>query len=401
MQTQLHTLQNEHSKDLASVESNHQSFIADLESRLDASHRAKVAEIRKTHTAQVAQLEADAASALASLSEIEASNAEAVRLARDELSPETAEQIRGLEQNLRSAKEDAEAKTMQIHSLQSLKGILAQLEEEGKQAEQDHEEERNGWENERGSMVLKMSELQARMADTERDYAQRLSDARLKNEQEWQSKVDDLEKRLSAAHDDKSKATSELEDRLRGLERELVAVSEKVATAANVPTPAATTAEPLASPTTSATPAAVAAPLPNQDKSRKASGLGASRWASKEDNSSPSTPRTPPSPSARALPAAIEATPVSTTSAAHDEAPQSQQQQSAPTKPSKPNVAGSLKGIEEQIRQLDALSEEFLEEHEKMAGMLSRATAAKSPRDDGEGLGGRDRVGSVGNGGEA
>jgi hypothetical protein len=33
--------------------------------------------------------------------------------------------------------------------------------------------------------------------------------------------------------------------------------------------------------------------------------------------------------------------------------------------------------------------------------MLSRVTGTKSPRDDGEGLGGRDRVGSVGNGGEA
>jgi C4-type Zn-finger protein len=36
------------------------------------------------------------------------------------------------------------------------------------------------------------------------------------------------------------------------------------------------------------------------------------------------------------------------------------------------NVAGQLAGIHEQIKQLDEMSEDFLEDHQKMASILSR-----------------------------
>jgi hypothetical protein len=45
---------------------------------------------------------------------------------------------------------------------------------------------------------------------------------------------------------------------------------------------------------------------------------------------------------------------------------------SAATPSGKRNLAGQLAGIHEQIKQLDELSEEFLEEHQKMARTLSR-----------------------------
>lgn len=57
--------------------------------------------------------------------------------------------------------------------------------------------------------------------------------------------------------------------------------------------------------------------------------------------------------------------------AADPETPSETQGQGSPSK-SKRNVAGQLAGIQEQIRQLDDLSEDFLEEHQKMARTLSR-----------------------------
>jgi len=91
-------------------------------------------------------------------------------------------------------------------------------------------------------------------------------------------------------------------------------------------------------------------------------GLESSKWATAEDPATTS-PETPASPSTGLRGGAGDLN-------ALDEA-QAQETQTE-EKPSKHNVAGQLAGIQEQIRQLDEISGDFLVEHQKMARTLSK-----------------------------
>ncbi|KAK5050558.1 hypothetical protein LTR84_003839 [Exophiala bonariae] len=91
-------------------------------------------------------------------------------------------------------------------------------------------------------------------------------------------------------------------------------------------------------------------------------GLASSRWATPDDApaSTAETPASPPTGlrGGAADPDALVEAP--------SEAKQTEE------KPSKHNVAGQLAGIQEQIRQLDEISEDFLVEHQRMARTLSK-----------------------------
>lgn len=99
-------------------------------------------------------------------------------------------------------------------------------------------------------------------------------------------------------------------------------------------------------------------------------GLESSKWAAEQDQSpgagGADVDAAPPAP------AGLEEAPSAkrTSDTATEINPDSPDQPHTAT--GKRNVAGQLAGIQEQIKQLDDLSEDFLEEHQKMAKMLSR-----------------------------
>ncbi|KEF52156.1 uncharacterized protein A1O9_11782 [Exophiala aquamarina CBS 119918] len=91
-------------------------------------------------------------------------------------------------------------------------------------------------------------------------------------------------------------------------------------------------------------------------------GLESSKWATAEELATAS-PQTPASPSSGLRGGASDQDALDEVGA---DGPETEE------KPSKHNVAGQLAGIQEQIRQLDEISGDFLVEHQKMARTLSR-----------------------------
>ncbi|EXJ69204.1 uncharacterized protein A1O5_07240 [Cladophialophora psammophila CBS 110553] len=369
----------EHAKSVESSQAANESQFEELKKKMKGEHDSQLDEIMKTLESQwktqVDQLEEQNAAASARLAEAEKQHEQAwqkVKLEHEAALTRLQAELQGA----RNAAESGQSSTAQLEELQTQ---LAEAQGHAKEVEKNHH----------GAMVLANEERESALAAMKQELiaakeaaAQRPDPSQL---EELNKKYTDAQKELAALqekHDHAirearaeydtqlEKAFTELNDAklaaerapdservdgikatldeakktIASLEADLEGAMLEIETQRNLAESASKDAERFKAEATSlSSPKPAEKPVNTTSPRSPKQGLESSRWAKPGE-------------------AASEATGATT----EETAP------GAATNGKSLNVAGQLAGIQEQIRQLDDLSEDFLEEHQKMAGILSR-----------------------------
>ncbi|OAP54717.1 hypothetical protein AYL99_11165 [Fonsecaea erecta] len=384
----------EHSQSVESSQAANQTQYEELRKRMKEEHDNQLDEIMKTLESQwkgqVDQLEEQHAAASARLAEAEKQHEEALRKAKSE--HETA--LAQLQAELQGARDTAESSQSSSVELDDLRTQLVKAQEQAQEIEKRHHEAMVLAREERESALAAMKQelIEAKEAAAQRPDPSQLEELNQKYTiaqkelHELQEKHDhaireakaeydtQLERVLTELNDAKLAAQStttppeteqvvdaikasldEAKKTIVSLEAELEGAMLEIETQRNLAESAQKEVERFKAEATTTLPSPKAAGKSVNPLSPKP-GLESSRWAS--------------SPGAAPEDAAMSSMADNTTPAAAD--PEESSPVPAATNGKSRNVAGQLAGIQEQIKQLDDLSEDFLEEHQKMAGILSR-----------------------------
>lgn len=379
----------EHEQVLSSSKDAAQSQHGDLEKRLKADHESKLEELRKEldekHQAEVAELSQQHDSASARLAESVKQHSEALQRANEEHDGV----VKKIEADLQQAREQAQDKS-EIGELRSqlarLEAQLAQAQEAAEESQNKHSESMAAATAEReNALELVRSELDATRqaaeqrptaseleelskkaqkstADLQEQHARAIREVKAEHEAHLDKVLRDLEEAQRASQqpqdsgelDNVKHALEDAKKTIFQLQEELHGAILEVETQRSLAETAQNEVEELKK---GEVVALSSLDAPSTSKSPKSSspkpGLESSRWAAPETGEDAGT-------TVKQDPRSDEGSTAS--------APALDPQPGAKTK----NVAGQLAGIQEEIKQLDEISDEFLEGHERMARTLNQ-----------------------------
>ncbi|EXJ91362.1 hypothetical protein A1O1_04474 [Capronia coronata CBS 617.96] len=421
-------IRGEHATSVEASQSERQSEHEEIEKKLKEEHARQLDEVMKAletqWKAQVELLEEQNAAAGARLAQAIKDHEEALQATKSEHDATVA--------RLQSQLQDAHAATQDTTELEGLRGQLSNVQTQVKEIEQKHAEAMILIQDRESTLAVMKQELNAarEAAEKRRDPAEveelnnkfitaqnALDDLQVQHDQsvrdvqaEYDGKLEELFTELNAVKEDKQQAqlpdtteldavTARLEDAkktITSLETQLDGAMLEVETQRHLAEDAQKEAEQIKQLQKQMDVVALPSPK-SRRKSRSPKrrsmnplspgipqqGLESSRWASEPDKDHAAAgDATPSSTTGQAVPPADTASGVQQGQGANDVVDTATETTSAgPDGPAaaatkattgKRNVAGQLAGIQEQIKQLDDLSEDFLEEHQNMAKMLSR-----------------------------